>query len=581
MTINAKIPQAKHPSSTSSDNSRSDHSLSTIMKPVTSGATAAETLARMNGTSCNMKPGAGVTSYKNKSRNSSSSSDRTGLSRTVLLRGLLFISLVAAMATCTAVSYNILKASEQEVGRLNYESIALSALNGAKATTKRKVQGSEVMATVMSQTFPEKASWPLVSMDGYMPIAESLAKLTSSLTQSMIVLLDPTQVSLDEFESHTKQVYRDQGRPENAGVSDMGFGVWKPDPNTNMEGATCEYSDCRLHDTSTGPPEAWDGSRSIITPLMMHNQPAANSLLYNLYSQENRGIYIDSMLDCVERAQEEEEEDSINATTTTTVTSPHCAVITDILELKVKPGPAGLLFQPIFPANDPLTFVGFATTSIHWEEVLTDVVPDYVNGLTCVVSTDTTTFTYEIRQGIPHLLGEGDLHDKAYGMYSRDVNLIPDGMLNSGALSSASYTLTVYPTAEMFDAFSTNNPLMVSLGFFFVVAFCTLMFVLYDYLMRSEATHRDNILEMKRRFVRFISHEIRTPLNTVCMGLELLEAELAEVPAKEHSDTKSSQEKVASVDFWHTVTVDIQENAHTAVEILNGTCFYNCCCCCC
>ena len=63
---------------------------------------------------------------------------------------------------------------------------------------------------------------------------------------------------------------------------------------------------------------------------MMHNKPAAKSLLYNLYSQENRGIHIDSMLDCVERAQEEDNDVINGTTTTTTVTSPHCAAITDL-----------------------------------------------------------------------------------------------------------------------------------------------------------------------------------------------------------------------------------------------------------
>lgn len=279
--------------------------------------------------------------------------------------------------------------------------------------------------------------------------------------------------------------------------------------------------------------------------------------MYNLYSQGNRGIHIDSMMDCVDRAFQQ------NATATE---SPSCAVITDFLELKVKPGPAGLLFQPIYPANDPTTFVAFAVTSIHWEEVLTSVVPDYVDGLTCVVSTASTSYTYEIQEGVPYLIGEGNIHDPTFEDYAQTIVLNPD--MGTGALSSAVYTLAVYPTAEMFDAFKTKSPVVVSLGFFFVVAFCALIFVLYDYLMRYEATQRQNILEMKRRFVRFISHEIRTPLNTVCMGLELLESELQGSTAKKDNGVGEKLEE-EDVDFWYSVTTDIKENAHTAVEILN------------
>ncbi|KAL3941588.1 MAG: hypothetical protein SGBAC_004090 [Bacillariaceae sp.] len=240
-----------------------------------------------------------------------------------------------------------------------------------------------------------------------------------------------------------------------------------------------------------------------------------------------------------------------------------------MLELVVKPGPAGLLFQPIFPKNDPNNFVGFATTSLHWDEVLTNVVPDYVNGLTCVVSTATSAFTYEIRNGKPQLVGDGDLHDPAYTSYAESVLL---SGFETGSLSSAQYTLTVYPTEEMFQAFSTDSPMTVALGFAAVIAAVACLFGGYDYLMRREAEQRKAILEMKRKFVRFISHEIRTPLNTVCMGLELLQAEL-KAPKGLDGDSKVAQEE--DISFWLNVTDDTNENAHAAVEILNDLLNYD------
>jgi len=459
-----------------------------------------------------------------------------------------------------------LKDAEQETARQTYESIANSALIGAQAITLRKFQGSEVIATLMSQIFPNEADWPLITMDGYIPIAESVARLADSTTQSLMVLLDPNNVTIDEFEEHTKQVYLDQKRPLNAGDSEFGFGVWKPDPNSNSDNIPCEFDDCRLHDTSTEPP-AWGGARRVLFPLMMHNQPDTASLMYNVYSQEDRGIHLDSMMDCVERAQKD-----ANVTT-----SPKCAVVTDMLELKIRPGPAGLLFQPVYPARDPLSLVGLATTSIHWEEVLADVVPDYVSGLTCVVSTNTAVYTYEIRDGNPVLIGERDLHDRTYNSYARTATLNPVEA-ETGALSSAVYTLTVYPTSEMYNAFRTNSPFTVALGFFLVIAFCILVFVLYDFLMRSEASEKDNTMEMKRKFVRFISHEIRTPLSTVCMGLELLESEFRDTPNKtkfgrEKKEYPGGKENI--IDFWRSVTVDIRENAETAVEILNDLLNYD------
>ena len=296
--------------------------------------------------------------------------------------------------------------------------------------------------------------------------------------------------------------------------------------------------------------------------MTLHNQADSKSLLYNLYSEEDRGIHVDSMNECARRH-------------TNTSSTPKCAVVTDMLELKIRPGPAGLLFQPVFPANDPTKFVGFATTSLHWEEVLTNIVPDYVNGLTCVVSTDTASFTYEIRRGdVVELIGQGDLHDATYDDYAQSTILME---IETEASTSAVYTLTVYPSAAMFDTFSTNSPLAVALSFMGVIFLCTLLFFLYDFLMRHEAEQRKVILDMKRRFVRFISHEIRTPLNTVCVGLELLEQELRKDTSKgnQKKDVGSFTPTVEDVDFWHNVTVDVRENAMVAVGILNDMLNYD------
>ena len=89
----------------------------------------------------------------------------------------------------------------------------------------------------------------------------------------------------------------------------------------------------------------------------------------------------------------------------------------------------------------------------------------------------------------------------AYDDMGRSIVLTDD--MATGASSAASYTLEVYPTDEMLNAFVTNSPVQVAAIIFGVVAFCTIMFFLYDYLMRHEAQQRRAILDMKRRFVRF------------------------------------------------------------------------------
>jgi len=237
------------------------------------------------------------------------------LSRTVVLRIVLILSLAAAVAVCATLSYTILTSTEIEVGRQTYESIAASALAGAQSITLRKVQGSEVMATLVSHIVPDAENWPMIAIEGYIPIAAKVAQLSSSGTQSLMVFLDPAQASV--FERHTELEYQVQGRPAEAGVSDFGFGIWRDDEASPNE-------DGRIHDVNGT--NDWGGPHNILVPLMLHNQPAASSLMYNVYSEADRGIHIDSMIECVK------ESEAKNATAT-----PSCAVITDMLELKVSP----------------------------------------------------------------------------------------------------------------------------------------------------------------------------------------------------------------------------------------------------
>lgn len=102
----------------------------------------------------------------------------------------------------------------------------------------------------------------------------------------------------------------------------------------------------------------------------------------------------------------------------------------------------------------------------------------------------------------------------------------------------------------------------MSVGFFVVICLCTVLFGVYDYLMRHEAYERNLILDTKRRFVRFISHEIRTPLNTVCMGLDLL---ASEVKRKKNSNQGNAKD---DAEFLQSVLVDVKENSNVAVFIL-------------
>lgn len=479
--------------------------------------------------------------------------------RTWYLRVGFVLSLFAAALVCGVVTYVVVDNLEKNLGVYTYESIAVSALEGAQGITLRKLQSGEVMGSMMSYAYPNAEQWPYVAPYGYADTASKIAKITSSMSMAIIVLVQPDQV--ETFEAHAEQFYRDHDYPRGAGHSDFGFGIWKKDPNET-------YRDNRLPDTSVET--NYESKHNLLAPILLHNKYNASSLMYNVHSNIFRGNAIDSMLDCNADSNEP---------------TPSCSVVTDFVELIVNPGqPAALIYSPVYAANDPDTIVGMTGASLNWREVLTNVVPDYVDGMDCVLSTDTGTYTYSIHQGVPELKGEGDQHDTKYDHLGRSTVL---NDIETGATASKTYTLTVYPTSLMLDTFRTNSPLTIALGFVGVILLCASVFLCYDFFMRGESRQNKAILEMKRRFVRFVSHEIRTPLNTVCMGLELLRAELGSqmeatkkggTAGEHHVMTLSKQDGQSDEDtfsYLMDLTGDILDNSESAVTILNDLLNYD------
>jgi hypothetical protein len=165
-------------------------------------------------------------------------------SRKSVLRATLILGLLAAAGICAGLAYRELRDSEIEVAVQTYNSIANSALFGAVDITRRKLEGSEVVKTLMSHSIPDASSWPFIEVAGYIPIAQSVAALSNSTTQAVMAFVEPEQ--RQDFEDHIKAVYEREGRPEGTGSSDFGFGVWKPDNENDPP----VYEDKRWHDTT-------------------------------------------------------------------------------------------------------------------------------------------------------------------------------------------------------------------------------------------------------------------------------------------------------------------------------------------
>ena len=130
--------------------------------------------------------------------------------------------------------------------------------------------------------------------------------------------------------------------------------------------------------------------------------------------------------------------------------------------------------------------------------------------------------------------GDSDLHDPTYDAYRRTAVLTDVGLHLSE--NSPTYYMTVYPSGDFFRVFSTENPTVATVGAVSIIIFVSLLFFLYDAIVSKENRKNQAIIEGRRRFMRFVSHEVRTPLNSVCMGLKLLQEEVALMFGKDEGD---------------------------------------------
>ena len=183
---------------------------------------------------------------------------------------------------------------------------------------------------------------------------------------------------------------------------------------------------------------------------------------------------------------------------------------------------------------------------------------------------------------------KGDLHDPKYDDLGKSVNLTMHDLHANGVCPM--YRLSLYPTDDFIRLKSTTNPRNATIVAVSVVVFVSLLFLLYDYMVRQEFLERKNLLDAKRKFIRYVSHEVRTPLNAVVMGLSVLRAECSDdttimeaaVGISRDGDRGGEDEEVdnaiaaaAKAADRAELVEDLQTNALNAVEVLNDVLNYD------
>jgi signal transduction histidine kinase len=140
--------------------------------------------------------------------------------------------------------------------------------------------------------------------------------------------------------------------------------------------------------------------------------------------------------------------------------------------------------------------------------------------------------------------------------------------------SSFSFTLKLYPTEVFMATYRTDNPMWGAIICVVIISFTAIVFGMYDHNVRGEFTFKNELLEAKRNFTRFLSHEVRTPLNSIYMGMVLMREELEKAmrdskkvssSVSDNNNGKSPPVSHHRLSEWKGMADDILENSQNAV----------------
>jgi len=516
------------------------------------------------------------------SASSSSSSPRRIPTKKAILHAKIafFAFLVAVALVACGLLFAWLRESEARFARDQFESIAARAVADSADVVSRKRLSMATMSSMISEVFRETSDWPNVAVTGYERIVEMLAKTGSHTNMGFAPVVKVSEQQGFEDFAYNYFASRPDYYPNTTGINSPDWrGIWRIQIQDGKK--------VRVHDADEITQE-----RGILTPIIQCciDNPGDRVLLYNLYSEPNRRKTINGINQCAQKirasifSQEDKSTMSLDSThdeserlfataaakegksQQTTNLDYSCGSMTDfvnIVRFQTR-GPASVMFQPIFPANAPWELRGLMLSPMAWDEIFEATFSSNVDGVHAVLESETKTHTYTISNGRVQTFQEGDIHQAKYDEFGVHANLTWNDLHEMGA---PMYKLSLYPTDDFVKSYATGNPRNATMTALSIILFISFLFLLYDYFVRREFLERHQLLQAKRRFIRFVSHEVRTPLNAVLMGLSMIESEM-ELNDREELQGYNQEERMA-------ILREIQNSAESAVEVLNDVLLYD------
>jgi len=561
-------------------------------------------------------------------------------------RIVLVVVLLVTAALLGVGSYYLMKTAETKLAKNRFSSIVQRAESNADWVMNLKKEATDSLAKMYGIANPDASEYPFVYMAGYQEVATKLKLITkgSSLSFCPIVRGFGEGSEQERFEEYYYNLYEEWGYPNATGESSFGKGIYGFGYDIVNQKVWPDY---RYPILTNYTQHATPNPDNIMVPFVQSDYGYHSALMLDTQFEYNRFVTAKTVMKC------SEERKLVGNTTI------DCGSISDMIwqptkAADVATGPTGMFYSPIYPHNDPFEITGFILQKQAWSDLIEQAFETDISGIRVVLYTDTgNEHTYDVRNGKVTYIGDRTHHCVKYATdrteFVRQGDMEPCGpddpwvpfndldhlydsegdfralniSLSKGMFTdeTVNYYMDIYATQEFVSHFgrlmggeTTDHSglpisITVCIGTVCVMLFTSLLFFCYDYYVRQEFNAKNRLLEAKRQFVRFVSHEVRTPLNTVCMGLTLLENDLAAalegndfnkaLKATSKSKSKSSgqavnhheklltsEESVAvgegdivvkkeSVEDWLSLSTQVFQNADAAVGVLSDLLNYD------
>jgi len=626
-----------------------------MAESVYSGATGTDRTASMNSVTWksglsfggkkkkkkSLMSGGGTKSSNSSSGGSSSPAGKTKTRRNIKVGriGLVVVLLVSAVLLGYG-SYFLMETAETRLAKNRFKSIVQRAEANAGWVIMQKKQGSDALANMFGSSNPDISEWPYVYMEGYTEISQKLRLITKGTLSFCPIVKGYLGEEHQRFEEYYYNLYDKWGFPNGTGVSSFGKGIYGfgyDAVNGKM------WEDYKYPVITNYSIHGTPNPGNIMVPFVQSDMGDHSALMLDVMFEWNRFMTAKTVMDCAEERKRVQNE------------TIDCGSITDMIWQPTKAedvvaGPTGILYSPIYPRNDPYELSGFILHKQVWHDLLEHAFESDISGIRVILHTDSgREHSYDVINGMPYYVGnrthqciksakkgtkeagwaeKGDMiecepsdpwvaFDDLY--YLQNENKVDFRSLNISlsegifTKETTNYYMDIYATEDFVSQFgrlmgrentSVNGipiSIVVCLGTVLVMLFTSLLFISYDHYVRKEFNAKNQLLEAKRRFVRFVSHEVRTPLNTVCMGLTLLENDLAAALEDKDSARKAAGKsgavnhhdkylgsgqnitvgdgdvvlKKESVEEWLSLSTQVFQNAESAVGVLSDLLNYD------